>query len=1375
MVHLTTHWPNKLWFIIGLLLALSLTASTVTVQAARPGPNNQPSPSLILQLAPEANLKAVVQTLSAFKADGQIGHVQPGSGNQLRLTADPDMVSQLRHIPGVKQVISLTPVPQAGALTAQQATETLPQAYWLQLTPDAIGPPLITELANRLVDLQTAGLIQQFEPTDQPTIWQVIASPEAEAELAALPGVLLVTDNLDSLDPTPTRQPTSEPQPTDEPTAVPTPGEVAAITGMVTDEATGDPLANIKVCALPHWDWAWPHPEPCSARLGGCYPGSTSSTFPSPDHDSPNLPPEWALTLPCTVTDEAGNYTLYDLPPHDYLVAFWDSSGDYIHQFYDNQPTLFTADPVTVTAESPVELAAALSQGGQISGTIWTTDDEPLPGVIVELYRQTPSGWQWAGIAETTEAGQYAIGGLTAGTYRVRASGRLPQVEQFEQFYQQATSLDEATDIVLTAGQTETAIDFLISLPNGQVSGQVTNTEGLPLAEITVEVYRQKHGRWRPIAKATTDAEGQYTVNRLAAGSYRVRFVDWAGRYRPQFYDQAPDLAQASDVIVTADSITSDINATLLTGGIISGQVTNTAGRPIAQAEVCAMPAIQPRPDGEIDPDIRPPDEDGRCAETNQEGRYEITGLESGDYVVHFLGQPDIYISEFYNDQSSWSEADPVTVVVGQRTAGVDAVLSSGSLLSGLVTDQATGKALADMWVCVTPRHRHGERQCGTTDTNGGYLIAGLRPGQYLVEFWDPSGTYQPQFYDHQPSQETATPVIIEADQTIGGINAALSTGGHITGQVTDGAGTALADITIEVYGGHNNPADDHDDAVWRWRGLAQTDETGQYEIGGLPSGQYRVGFFDWSGQYIPQYYDNAPTLETATAVTVTLGDTTPNIDAVLAQSGGFTGQVTSEAGDSLAGISVTAYQFRETSWQPLASGYSNEAGEYEVYGLPSGTYRVEFADWSDVALPEPDLPIVDDIVDHRRPLYATEYYDDASDLASATDINVTAGQMTPNINASLMEGGHITGSVTTSEGEPLPQVQVEVFRQQDEEWIWAGMAVTNRQGEYDVAGLNTGTYRLGFFDWSHRQSYIYYPNAVSLEMATDIAVTAGQTTANINVTLTQPVTPVVDVELEHGRLVINPLTGEVTVIQLEGHRGDVTLFAENNCPAGQPPASELVLLMNNTTYPFVEVKPDSGRYQVTLPATDLVDGAVLKLLVTCEALSQTQPVGQVMVVHFDPSGLVTDAETDLPIAGAKVTLYAVPDWQPKTSASDNRPNTCESAQSTESAAHWSQPAPTDLGVMVDLTGDDHGVAIEPPFNPFITEADGLYGWTVPSGCWYVVVEAAGYVTLTSPVVGVPPAVTDLNLALTPLDEAPNLDNPEDRSTIPVYLPIVVR
>jgi hypothetical protein len=48
----------------------------------------------------------------------------------------------------------------------------------------------------------------------------------------------------------------------------------------------------------------------------------------------------------------------------------------------------------------------------------------------------------------------------------------------------------------------------------------------------------------------------------------------------------------------------------------------------------------------------------------------------------------------------------------------------------------------------------------------------------------------------------------------------------------------------------------------------------------------------------------------------------------------------------------------------------------------------------------------------------------------------------------------------------------------------------------------------------------------------------------------------------------------------------------------------------------------------------------------------------------------------------------------------------------------------------------------------------------VVKGCWYIQVQAEGYQTLVSPLVGVPPAVSDLNVSL---------------ARRAIYLPLIVK
>lgn len=123
------------------------------------------------------------------------------------------------------------------------------------------------------------------------------------------------------------------------------------------------------------------------------------------------------------------------------------------------------------------------------------------------------------------------------------------------------------------------------------------------------------------------------------------------------------------------------------------------------------------------------------------------------------------------------------------------------------------------------------------------------------------------------------------------------------------------------------------------------------------------------------------------------------------------------------------------------------------------------------------------------------------------------------------------------------------------------------------------------------------------------------------------------------------------------------------------------------------------------------------------------------------------------------MTLYYVPGWLPRTGPTDTRPETCESNHSKDSGALWSQPAPTELGVVANP--DPDVMLISPLISYQQTNSAGHYGWDVSEGCWYVTVRAEGYASVVSPVVGVPPEVTDLDLALAPVER--------------VFLPLVLR
>ena len=201
--------------------------------------------------------------------------------------------------------------------------------------------------------------------------------------------------------------------------------------------------------------------------------------------------------------------------------------------------------------------------------------------------------------------------------------------------------------------------------------------------------------------------------------------------------------------------------------------------------------------------------------------------------------------------------------------------------------------------------------------------------------------------------------------------------------------------------------------------------------------------------------------------------------EAQLEEGGHIIGIITNQEGDPLPNMAVKLYQYDETvdDWYSINDVQTDASGRYDIAGLTSGIYRVGFSD--------------------SEGRYLPEYYNNASDLEEATDIAVTESETTAGIDAQLAEGGHITGRVTASDGSALPSVSIRVYRLDGNgEWVSAGYDYSDFDGSYDVIGLHTGVYRVGFSEWERRYLPEYYDDVANIESATDLSVTQGQTTA---------------------------------------------------------------------------------------------------------------------------------------------------------------------------------------------------------------------------------------------------------------------------------------
>ncbi len=422
----------------------------------------------------------------------------------------------------------------------------------------------------------------------------------------------------------------------------------------------------------------------------------------------------------------------------------------------------------------------------------------------------------------------------------------------------------------------------------GSISGTITaESDGSPLADIPVRALDPRTGAHRG---ARTDADGHYVVENLRPGKYVV-FAGGNG-YLPELYDNVNprNFPYATRVEVTAGNETTGIDFALSQGGSISGAVTAAAdGSPLANIRVFAVPAgthppeasdtaepagakFAPDRDAPLDePEDRPERKHKRPgAVTDDTGHYTIAGLPTGDFVV-VAGAGSDYLPQAYSEGGT--EPTPVHVNAGEETTGIGFALSAGGGITGRVTDEA-GAPIANAKVRAIDPDTHA-RGGARTDEDGNYSISGLKTGSYLVNANAPG--YLPQFYNGAADRDSATRVAVTEGSTTSGIDFALSNGGSISGVVSD-------EETGEPLAGRVVIAGSTETTVgFALHRRARTDEAGRYTITGLTSGSYIVGVPGGHG-YAGEFYDNVRSRAEATAVEVTEGSATENINFALAK-----------------------------------------------------------------------------------------------------------------------------------------------------------------------------------------------------------------------------------------------------------------------------------------------------------------------------------------------------------------------------------------------------------------------------------------------------------------------------------------------------------
>jgi hypothetical protein len=223
------------------------------------------------------------------------------------------------------------------------------------------------------------------------------------------------------------------------------------------------------------------------------------------------------------------------------------------------------------------------------------------------------------------------------------------------------------------------------------------------------------------------------------------------------------------------------------------------------------------------------------------------------------------------------------------------------------------------------------------TGAGGTYSITGLTAGSYVV--WAEASGYVTEYYNNVYDPSLATTVASDATN----IDFTLGLAGSISGMVKDGAGNPIQFALVNAEG-------------YDFTGFDYAEANGTYSIDGLTPGSYLV-WAEASG-YITEYYNNVYDSSSATRVTVTALNDTPDIDFTLGTGGSVPPSVTTNDAtiitvssarlngnltslDSAGSVTVSfEWKVSGGSYTPIDVEVKNSTGTFSVglTGLTPGT-----------------------------------------------------------------------------------------------------------------------------------------------------------------------------------------------------------------------------------------------------------------------------------------------------------------------------------------------------------------------------------------------------------------------------------------------------
>jgi hypothetical protein len=349
-----------------------------------------------------------------------------------------------------------------------------------------------------------------------------------------------------------------------------------------------------------------------------------------------------------------------------------------------------------------------------ISGKIADTDGNPLPGIMVQAIREELRD----GVREyrrnfatavTGRNGEYRLTALTAGIYRLEATGSAPDSKHGygPVYFPDSAEAKDAAPVRVGPGESMTADFTLASHPTFQIRGIININS--PVRRVALRLLRGDE----PINASSGVNLGTHTfqIDAVPSGSYRLQ------AYTPDSFP--PDFGEAA--IAVADADVSKVQISMNPAIDIHGRIEFKGAKNQERYAFVVAEPMTPYPLLRAAPAARAMMEPG--------GTFLLHNLLPGRYRLSVKLTPDSYVESILAGNTDVQQ-NGFTVGTGRAPDLRITIRRGGGAVEGSVEGVTSTAAVP---VLVVQKHGSTQTMSLIRADGGRFLAAGLAPGDYAL------------------------------------------------------------------------------------------------------------------------------------------------------------------------------------------------------------------------------------------------------------------------------------------------------------------------------------------------------------------------------------------------------------------------------------------------------------------------------------------------------------------------------------------------------------------------------------------------------------------------------------------------------------------